>query len=70
MTSIAEKVVDAIIEDLNDRSGLGFDSIDAAARAEIRTAWIDLVEKGMRVCPFCARPMLGTPLCGICDNDE
>lgn len=43
----SERAVDAIIDDLTDRHGLRqeWDNIDRKTRAEIRAAWIVLIEK-------------------------
>lgn len=40
----AESLVDKIIEDLNDRSGLHIDDLDEDAQKEIRRDWIAIVE--------------------------
>lgn len=41
----AERIVDAIIEDLSDRRGLGqeWEQINSDVQAEIRQRWMDLV---------------------------
>lgn len=41
----AEKIVDKLIEDLTDRSGLQneWDALDEETQAEIRGAWRDII---------------------------
>lgn len=46
-TSPAQVAVDAIIADLNDRSGCGIDGLDSAIRREIRATWTAVVAKAI-----------------------
>ena len=39
----AARIVNAIEKDLNDRRGLGIDSLDDETQDEIRDAWVSLV---------------------------
>ena len=47
--TISLVAVDAIIEDLSDRRGLGqeWDQIDSAIKREIRARWAMLIEKSI-----------------------
>lgn len=45
--SPAQVAVDAIIADLNDRSGCGIDGLDGAIRREIRATWTAIVAKAI-----------------------
>jgi hypothetical protein len=44
----AERIVDAIIRDLSDRSGIGdeWHQIDEDLQAEVRDTWIELAMNG------------------------
>ena len=42
---VAKRIVEKIIEDLNDRSGVGIDSLDDDIQEEIKDSWIKIVEK-------------------------
>lgn len=44
---LAPKIVDRLLSDLNDRSGLGLDSVDKETREEIRRTWIEIVGEEM-----------------------
>lgn len=44
MTPTAAKIIKAIINDLNDRSGLGLDGLDAATKREIKAEWGKLID--------------------------
>ena len=41
----AKEIVVALISDINDRSGLGFDMVDDSVVSEIIQAWISIVEE-------------------------
>ncbi len=43
----AKKIVDAIINDLNDRSGLGIDNLELDIQQEIREEWTKIVLKAI-----------------------
>ena len=45
MRETAQKIVEAIVLDMTDRSGLdgAWDSIDAETQAEIKACWLDIV---------------------------
>lgn len=47
MSTIAEKIVTAILNDLTDRGGLGneWDAIDSDIQNEIRQTWAEIVDK-------------------------
>jgi hypothetical protein len=45
MTKRSEIVVDALIADLTDRSGLDWDAIDEVDQEDIRHTWIKIIEK-------------------------
>lgn len=42
---VSKKIVERIIEDLNDRSGIGIDSLDDDIQEEIKESWIKIVEE-------------------------
>lgn len=45
---LAYEIVNALISDLNDRSGLGIDSCDADTQQEIRDTWESKVSEIIR----------------------
>lgn len=45
----ADAAVDSIIEDLNDRSGLGIDSVEDEIQEEIRTTWAGIIREKARL---------------------
>jgi len=42
---IAYKIVDGIVDDLNDRNGIGIDDLDDEIKEEIFKKWIEIVLK-------------------------
>jgi len=50
MVTMADRIVDAIEHDLNDRSGLGIDCLDADIQEEIRAKWRSLVTSVLEGC--------------------
>ncbi len=46
----AEKIVDAILEDLSDRRGIGneYEQIDDDVKSELRETWIKVTMKNAR----------------------
>jgi hypothetical protein len=47
---VAKRIVEGIVEDMDDRRGMGFNDIDNETQEEIRAAWerivVDVLTKG------------------------